>query len=423
MTIVKHSPDGYRPKEKEPRYSLEQQHAIDLCCDLSQTIVGVTGGAGTGKTLVLGRVYRSLTNLGVSVVLCAPTGRAAKRIQELTGIKAKTIHRLLEFPMPEENPDDIELPPNEPKRNRGNRLVERVVIVDESSMIAPALYRQLLDALRNDGAVRFFGDNQQLPPVEVEEDKAPPFVAVLEDYPSVTLTFNYRSEDFIVSNAMRILNGTMPSRNAQFEIIYSEDPLMQLLQFVKDAKEFTRADHQIIMPTRRGNAGTIRINPSLQAKFNPKGDILRLDRYDEKEAALTIRGGDKFLWIKNDHKLNMFNGEIGRVNWVDTEDGSLELQTPDRSLLVPALLKTFSPWHGHLITYDPRKQIELGYAVTTHKSQGSEFDVIVYCISRKQAFLLNRRNFYTAVTRAKKRVIVITDRKAMGLSLRRYKPV
>ena len=397
------------------RLSTEQQNAIELCCDLSNTIVGVTGGAGTGKTLVLGHVYNELQTRGVSVVLCAPTGRAAKRVQELTGITAKTIHRLLEFPMPDEfeeiDPEFI----NEPRRRKGNPFIEKVVIVDESSMIGPTLFRQLMDALDKGAVVRFFGDNNQLPPVE---EGTPPFIDILSRFPSIELDFNFRSDDAIVSNAMRILSGRIPERNRQFEIHYAEYPLQAMLQMV--TKDFAHDDCQIIMPTRKGKYGTMRINPSLQMRFNGKGPLLLLDRYDEDEAKLVIRKRDKFLWVRNDYKLEMFNGEIGEVDSIDIEDGSFKLRMQDRLVEVPARMKTFSPYHQHVIDYDPRKQLELGYAITTHKSQGSEFHTIIYCIAKGQAWLLNRRNFYTAVTRAKKHVIIVTDRRAMGLSMKKH---
>lgn len=393
------------------RLSMEQQHAIELCCDTSHIIVGVTGGAGTGKTLVLGKAYKEVSG---PKVLCAPTGRAAKRIQELTGIKAKTVHRLLEFPQPDDPDDGQEVIPNEPRRNSANPLVEKVVFVDEASMLAPTLYRQLMSALRRDGVVRFFGDNNQLPPVE---EGTPPFIEILRKFPMVELTFNYRSEDDIVSNAVRVLGAKLPLRNNRFEIIYSDNPIKTMLDFV--TPHFTEPTHQIIMPTRKGRFGTMRTNPSLQTRFNRDGPMLRLDRFDPKESQLGVRAGDKFLWIKNDYALGLFNGEIGHIKWVDPEDGELEIVTPERSIHVPARQKVFSPYHGTVINYDPRKQIELGYAITTHKSQGSEFDTVVYCVCAGQAFLLNRRNFYTAITRAKNQVIVITDRKAMGLSMRR----
>jgi exodeoxyribonuclease V alpha subunit len=392
--------------------SLEQQHAIDLCCDMTQSIVGITGGAGTGKTLVLGEVYDELKALRKRIQLIAPTGRAAKRIEELTGIKAKTIHRFLEFPMPDEQLDP-ETDFNEPKKGRDNPVTEQVVLVDESSMIGPTLYRQLMDALPKGGVIRFFGDNNQLPPVE---DGLPPFYEVLKRYPSVELSFNFRSEDLIVSNAGRILRGMLPQQNDRFVIIYSMNPIKEMLEFV--TKDFMEDTHQIIMPTRRGSFGTMRVNPSLQVRFNRKGKLLLLDRYDEKEAPLGVRSGDKFLWIKNDYKLSLWNGEIGNVSWLDNEEGSLGLHLPDRDVTVPARVQTYSPWHGHIIGYDPRKSIELGYAVTTHKAQGSEFETIIYCCTQGQAYLLNRRNFYTAVTRAKHLVVLIMDRRAMGLSMR-----
>lgn len=412
---VVHSPDDYRPQKKEPTISTEQEHAIDLCCDLDNLIVGVTGGAGTGKTFVLGKVYNELRARGHSVALCAPTGRAAKRIQELTNIPAKTVHRLLEFPMPDDFIKDKTLAPDEPKRNQRNPIAERVVIVDESSMVSPSLYRFLMNALARGSVIRFFGDNNQLPPVEEGE---PPFVNILKERPSVELTFNFRSEDSIVSNALRILGGRMPLRNDRFEMIYTDWPTKQLELFVKDSPEFGADDHQIILPSRKGPVGTTKVNVALQLKFNPKGPLLKLPRFNEEEADLGVRPGDKMIWVVNDYNMDLFNGEIGRITEVDLEDGSLELQLQDRVVVVPAISKRYSPYYGHMVNYDPRKQIECGYAITTHKAQGSEFDTVVYVISRSAAFLLNKRNFYTAVTRARKRVIVICDRKAMGISLR-----
>jgi exodeoxyribonuclease V alpha subunit len=392
------------------KLSIQQENAVDMCCDLSIPIACVTGGAGVGKTFVMGKVYAEFREMKKPIALCAPTGRAAKRIEELTGIKAKTVHRLLEFPMPFEDGD-----PTLPKRNRQNPLSDRVVIVDESSMISPLLFRQLMDALPRGSVIRWFGDNNQLPPVE---EGKPPFITMLNEFPSVILTYNYRSGDALIENAQRILDGLLPRRCPQFEIIYSENPIATLLDFI--TPHFTQDDHQIIMPTRKGKAGTSRVNPSIQMLFNGKGPMLRLDRFDKKEAALTVRARDKFLWIKNDYKLNMFNGEIGHIDWVDADAGELGVVAGNRTVIIPPRIKTYDSYVGHIVNYDPRKQIELGYAITTHKAQGSEFDAVIYCISKSHIWLLNKRNFYTAVTRAKKQVVLITDRRAMGLSMRRY---
>jgi exodeoxyribonuclease V alpha subunit len=395
-------------------WSREQQNAIDLCCDTSLSIASVTGGAGVGKTLVMGEAYKELKSMGMKVALCAPTGRAAKRIQELTDIPAKTVHRLLEFPLPYED-QDTKVDPNLPGRNKDNRLEYNVVIVDESSMISPKLYRYLIDALPKGGCIRWFGDNNQLPPVE---EGRPPFISLLKDFPAITLTYNYRSGDLILGNAQRILRGQIPLRNERFEVIYSEDPVQTLLGFVTE--HFTKEDHQIIMPTRKGRAGTGRVNPSLQMRFNSKGPLLRLARFDKKEAPLTVRANDKFIWIKNDYRLELFNGETGYIEWLDCDAGELGIVTGSRQVQVPPRVRTYDNYLGHIINYDPRKQIELGYAITTHKAQGSEFDTVIYCMSKSQTWLLNKRNFYTAVTRAKNQVILITDRRSMALSMRQY---
>jgi len=405
--------------------SLEQIHAIEMCADVKIRIVGVTGGAGTGKTYVLGEAYKELKREfgAANIVLCAPTGRAAKRVQELTGIQARTIHRLLEFPTPDDVKDlaeGEEPPENKPKRRREFPLTQRVVLVDEASMIGPTLYQQLMDALPPSGSIRFFGDNNQLPPVENDGASESPFLKILNrDNDNVTLTHNFRSDDYIVSNAIRILEGRIPIQNARFRIIYTENPIQALIKMA--TIDFMASDHQIIMPTRKGKYGTLRVNPSLQIKWNGRGPRLVLDRHDENDAELAVRAGDKFLWTKNDYQLNMFNGEIGQIDWVNEEDGSLGLITPVKELIVPASVRAYSPYHGHVIAYDPRKHIELGYAITTHKSQGSEFRTVIYCITGGQAFLLNRQNLYTAITRAKHQVIIITDRRAMGLSLRKAK--
>lgn len=407
----------------KPDLSFEQETAVTLGSDLNIRIYSVTGGAGTGKTTVLGHMYSELRRkLGsTQIVLVAPTGRAAKRIQELTGIRSKTIHRLLEFPQPEDTNEDGTPVEPEPKRNMHFRLNERVVIVDEASMLGPTLYNQLMEAMPNNGVVRFFGDNNQLPPIE---SGTPPFVMLLRDQPSTTLTFNYRSEDDIVGNSLRILQGRMPIRNHRFEIIYTDDPIKQLYALVENEGDtFSTGAGQIIMPSRRGNYGTQRVNPTLQQWYNPHGPLLRLERLEEKAPPIVVRANDRFLWAKNDYNINLYNGDLGIIESIDTYGGSLVLGTTEGSINCPARVRGYSQYHQSFIMYDPRKALELGYAITTHKSQGSEFDTVVYVISRHHTLLLNKQNFYTAITRAKTRVVVISDRKSMGWSLkpqRRY---
>jgi exodeoxyribonuclease V alpha subunit len=407
--------------KKDVDLSGRQQEAVDLCLDRQVRICSVTGRAGTGKTTVLGTAYTD-TELQVGkdrVGLCAPTGRAAKRIFELTGIKAKTVHKLLEFPEPDEEDKDGNPLPTEPRRNRERPLFERVLYMDEASMLSQGMYEYVMAALPNNGRIRFFGDDEQLPPVEA----GTPFQDILKTKPKVVLEHCFRSDDEVIMNAERIRMGRVPQRNHRFEIVYTNNPIKTLIDLVDE--RFCEQNHQIIMPTRVGKYGTARVNPSLQLKFNPTGDILRVDRMERlaqrnQDPPIALRGGDKFLWTKNDYTLKLYNGETGHIDWVNSEDGSLQLSMDDRTIVVPPFIQVYSPYHGSIIHYDPRKKVQLGYAVTTHKSQGSEYDTIVYCMSRGAPRLLNRRNFYTAVTRAKHRVIVICDAKAMGLSLRRH---
>lgn len=406
---------------KDITLSDEQEEAVDMCLDRHCRMCSVTGRAGTGKTSVLGQAFKD-TSVQVGrekVILCAPTGRAAKRITELTGIKAKTIHKLLEFPEPDDEDEDGKPLPPEPRRNRERPLYERVVYVDESSMLSDQLYQQLMAALPSNGRIRFFGDNEQLPPV----DKGAPFKDLLKTKPKVELTRCFRSDDEVLMNAERIRAGRIPIRNHRFEVVYTASPIKTLIGLVEN--QVCESNVQIIMPTRNGLYGTARVNPSLQIKFNPTGDILRVERAErlaqrDQAPPIALRGGDKFLWTKNDYNLKLFNGETGHIDWVNSEDGSLQLSMDNRTIVVPPFIQAYSPYHGSIIHYDPRKKIELGYAITTHKSQGSEFDTVIYCMSRGAPRLLNRRNFYTAVTRAKHNVIVVCDSVSMGMAMRRY---
>lgn len=388
------------------RLSTEQQSAIDLCCDPRERIVGVTGGAGVGKSLVLGKAFEKMS-VTHSAVLCAPTGRAARRISELTGFEAVTIHRLLGFPSPDE-----EGVPGQPKYNRRNPLPYNTVFIDESSMVDESLYSYIHDALPSRGLVRMFGDNNQLPPVE---GRIAPFVQVLRDYSSIVLTKNYRSDDEIISNALRILRGSIPLRNKRFEIIYTDDIYNTVLEA---GATFTSTNNQIIIPQKKGKFGTRVFNTDLQRRYNPHGPHLDLSRKEDDAVPLRVRVNDKYLWTKNDYCVNIFNGTIGKITKLDPEDGTLLL---DDTVHIPARVKQYSQYHQSIIMYDPRTQIDLGYAITTHKSQGSEFDEVVYVAARAHMYMLNRRNFYTGITRAKHKVYIICDRAGMSASMRGYK--
>lgn len=399
--------------------SSEQERAVEVCLDPGNVIASVTGGAGTGKTTILKEVVEQLRDKRKRVALCAPTGRAAKRIEEATGFMATTIHRLLEFPKPGElSVKGVKLPYNEPKRNGFNPLQQDIVIVDEASMLSPGLYRQLMDALKRGAQIRFFGDNNQLAPIMEVYDvgKKPPFIDLLKRFPAVELTFNYRSGDAILANAQRILRGQPPERNEGFQIVYSADPITAARDMLDE--RYMTMEAQMLVPQRKGKNGTSTLNPMAQLKFNASGEALQLPRIEDHERPITVRQDDKFIWTKNDYTFEIFNGEMGYIGGLDSHSGDLSIVTPDRQVDIPARAEMVNGYN-ELVTYDPRRQIELGYAITVHKAQGSEFDEVLYAFNGHQPWLLNRRNFYTAVTRARKLVIVVCNRGGMGLNLRR----
>lgn len=393
----------------------EQSHAIETCLDLQIRIYSVTGGAGTGKTTILRNVHDLLRAEHKRVLLAAPTGRAAKRIQEATGIEAKTIHRLLEFPAPYEV--DIsggKIKFGEPKRNRWNPLPCDVLLVDEASMIASGLYRQVMDAIPTHASIRLFGDINQLPPIDDELPKGQSvFKRALDEKPSAYLSHNFRSDDNLIENANRILRGSIPKRGDKFEIVVTNDVVGALRAYA--STNYHTTNHQVLTPKRVGPIGAVKLSSILRTKFNLSADKPRIEllRLDPDESPITVIRDDKILWTKNDYALNIMNGELGICDGID--DGTLSLVLDDaRHVIIPPSLK--GPFNN---LYDPRKQVDLAYCMTVHKAQGSEFDTIIYVMSRSQAWMLNRNNFYTGVTRARYHVTVITDRYALAYAMRR----
>lgn len=406
------------------RLSPEQEQGVETCTDPTTRMAAVTGPAGTGKTTILKHVAEDVRANHRTVMLCAPTGKAARRITEATGLIARTIHKTLGFPMPDDrgkqfldaNGDPVpDGPPGEPRYNKRNPLPVHTLLVDEASMIGPTLWKQIMDAMPPGGVVRFFGDTNQLPPIE---EGLSPFRRLLNTPNAVYLTHNYRSSDAIVGNAIRILSSRLPKRNDSFEIIYSNTPYDAAIDFLKGRKEYTTDEHQIITPQRRkGRVTTDRFNRTLQMLYNKRKGKLALLRLEKTDEPLTVKPGDKAIWVKNDYNLSLLNGDIGRIVSLDEEDGSLQMDIDNRAVLIPPEMEGKGQWGRYW--YDPRKQIELGYAITTHKSQGSEFDSVVYVISGNQPYLLNRNNLYTAITRAKSKVTIITDTHGMGVSIRK----
>lgn len=396
-------------------YTEEQDAAIALGIDRSKKLVGITGPAGVGKTLVIGRIYSE--GPWEMPMICAPTGRAAKRIQEATGFPARTIHRMMRYSMPmlgETDPvtgeEDAEAGMSLPTFDAFNKLPYDCVIVDEASMVSEELYRAVISALPSGCVIRFVGDANQLPPVE----GVSPFLGILAKWPSVTLTKNFRSGDGIVTAATQIIANRVPDPNPKFRLLNPGlgNTLPALEEFIDDG--FRGLQGQLIIPVKSGKYGTIALNSYLQQKLNPTGPVIKY-QVDE-ETVRKIRVGDKIIQTKNDYKLNLFNGMIGWV--VDIDDDDIILNFGGKDIVIPPHLESFNPSTGRSIfQYDPRKNIDLAYAITTHKSQGSEFDRVVLIINKSR--VLCRANFYTAVTRAKDQCTVICGPGALAMAIKK----
>lgn len=399
-----------------------QERAIELACSTSNRIVGVTGQAGTGKTTIMRRVYHAFVDAGHAVALCAPTGKAAKRISEATGIQATTIHKLLEYTHPGD-PDEKTgkiLGISVPRRGPQRPLDYSVVLGDEYSMVNEELNRALMDAMPSGGLVRVFGDANQLPPIEEGDfnrqgtKPLSPFEKYLKQFPSVTLKNIYRQGEGsgIVKNGHRIINGMCPSQMDDFKITITQQHKNRIIDYVMTSGiDFGSLDNQVITPTNKGWIGQVALNVTIQELL--QGDkmysahVMPRSKWDKTNLVLVV--GDKVLWTKNDYQLEIYNGETGIVTSLDNDLVTIDFG--DRTLAIPPWVE-YEGADGERKGYDPRTQLQLAYAITTHKSQGSEYQHVVYMMDKYAFMLQNRANFYTAVTRARKHVHVISDQRS-----------
>lgn len=402
-----------------------QEQAVALCCSTENRIASVTGQAGTGKTTIMKRVYNAFVDAGHNVALAAPTGKAAKRIAEATGIPATTLHRLLEFTHPGD-PDEKTGKPvgvSVPRRKRDNRLDQSVILIDESSMINQELFRDIMDAIPNGGLVRMFGDVNQLPPIEERDDyksMPSPFHKMLKDFPNVRLTNIYRQGEGsgIVKNAHRILNGWVPQNTDDFRLVIGRPHLpKEVMSIVASGEaDFYSLDNQIITPTNKGWIGQVKLNQDLQKQR--WGDNLRdailVPRSKWDKTDLFLREGDKIIWRKNDYNLEIYNGETGLVKSLAND--CITVDFGDRIVDVPPWIE-YTDATGAIKGYDPRVNIFLAYALTTHACQGSEYQHVIYTMDASAFMLLQRSNFYTAVTRGRKKDWIVSDQRALQRSV------
>lgn len=417
----------------------DQERALSMCLDIDKRIVCVSGPAGTGKTTLQRRAVKALRDHGYRVALVSPTGKAARRQTQATGYEALTIHKFLEFPMP----GDIDektgkaLSPSVPRRHRGNPVDYDIVIADEYMMVGHLLNRYLIDALPPGAALRCFGDRNQLRPIEGDRNlvgKEPPFVDMIDRFPSVVLeTVHRQAEDSAVLDAAhRILQGFMPRRHDDFTIDLSTQLPSKSIEIFEAQREqgydYGSINCQIISPSKKHWTGTYAMNNLLQKTFNPNfvigsDQLIELPRYRwEQDQPVTVTVGDKVIWTKNNYDLALLNGDQGVVTAV-SEFGDITVafdgRKEDESVVeIPPLIQTKNQ-HEDIIEYDPRRDLNLAWCITTHKAQGSEYDAVMYITSREAQFLLWRGNFYTAVTRARKRVNFIGTQQTLMYCVKR----
>jgi len=423
-------------------YDDKQHAAIDACCDVRKRIVAVTGKAGTGKTLIMKEVSDRLSEAGYGVQTSAPTGKAAKRIREVTGLDAMTNHRMLGYGMPV----DLEVEDEKkggtkmvqvstgPRYDRAKPLQYDTILCDEYAMVNQDIHRALINALKSGARLCMFGDVNQLRPIEEDKrlDGQPSaFMAALEKFGGLVLDTIHRHDEGsgIASNGALILQGRMPRNSNDFALRQTDNPVRAVQEFVElslaAGHDYSDNDHQIITCMNKSWIGTQKLNIVLQSMFWDRArPFIELPRYrmgNVQQPPIRVQVGSKVVYTANTYDLGhddgsfAFNGEVGKVININYEEGSVEIDFGDRTVIIPPLLVVVYS-DGRAVEQDPRRNIDHAYVLTTHKCQGSEYKHVAYVLNKATIWAQSRRNFYTAVTRAREYCTVFTDMMSLSKS-------
>ncbi len=387
-------------REEGIEYAKRQRQAIEAA--LSGGVMILTGGPGTGKTTVIRALMRVFDMMGMSIALAAPTGRAAKRMSEVTQYEAKTIHRLLEM-----NFESGEV--NEFRRNEHEQLDEDVIIVDETSMVDLSLMAALLKAIKPGSRLILIGDANQLPsvgPGNVLND-----LIQSEAFSTVELNeiFRQAEESLIITNAHLIINGEYPSiesKSGDFFFLRreSDEDIARTIadlcvnRLPRTYGERMRTGIQVITPSRKGRNGTELLNVTLQNALNPPAE----GKAEIKVRNVIFREGDKIMQTKNNYDMEwtvgekkgvgVFNGDIGTIEQISQRKETVTVRFDEREAEYE---------------FSQLDELEHAYAITVHKSQGSEYPVVIMPMYAFAPMLLTRNLFYTAVTRAQEMVVLV----------------
>ena len=377
----------------------ESQIAAIRLALMSKVLV-ITGGPGVGKTTIVNGILRILAAKGTNILLCAPTGRAAKRMTEATGFEAKTIHRLLE----------VDPKSGGFKRGDDNPLDCDLLVVDETSMVDIMLMQALMKAVPDRAALLIVGDIDQLPSVGAGQVLADVISSGAVPVVRLTEVFRQAAQSQIIVNAHRINQGVVPDlrkpeADSDFYFVEADDAetaVSRIIELVKTRipRRFGLdpiRDVQVLCPMNRGGVGARSLNIELQAALNPAGDR-KVERF-----GWTFAPGDKVMQIENDYDKDVYNGDIGFVVGVEPEEGEVTASFDGRSV-------TYGP--GELDALVP------AYAASIHKSQGSEYPAVVIPVMTQHYAMLQRNLLYTGVTRGKRLVVLVGQKKAIAIAVR-----